>query len=103
MSQAIRESLELAAVRVRATLAAMRERNANIGPRYAIRLDQLRGWHVLTAVCSECRHRASMRLWEVTRGLPGHTYLMDVEDRLRCRHCGNREGNRIYVTLADRN
>jgi len=27
---------------------------------------------------------------------------MDLERRLRCRSCGNREGNRILVTMASR-
>ena len=80
----------------------MSEQNGNLGPRYAVRLDQLRNWHVLTAVCPECRHRVGMRLWQLTARHPGHEHLIDVEKRLRCRRCGNRTGNRIYVTIADR-
>jgi DNA-directed RNA polymerase subunit RPC12/RpoP len=80
----------------------MEEQRANLGPKYAIRLADLRGWHIITAVCSACRRRAQMRLWELTARHPGHTHLIDVERRLRCRHCGNREGNSVYVTIADR-
>jgi ribosomal protein L37E len=80
----------------------MPERNANIGPRYAVRLRDLRGWHVLTAVCGACGHRRDMRLWELTARHLGFAYLIDVERHLRCRRCGNREGNRVLVTVADR-
>lgn len=80
----------------------MGERNANLGPKYAVRLEYLRGWHVLTAVCPECRHRAQMRLWELTARHPGHAHLTDVEMKLRCRRCGNRTGNKVYVTIASR-
>ena len=80
----------------------MGERTGNLGPKYAIRLDQLRGWHVLTAVCPECRRRTQMRLWELTGRHPGHTHLTDVEKKLRCRQCGNCVGNKVYVTIADR-
>ena len=80
----------------------MAERNGNIGPRYAIRLSDLRSWHVLTAVCAECRHRTYLRLWQITAGRPHYTYLTDLEDKLRCQKCGNRAGNRILVTIAER-
>ena len=33
------------------------ERNKNIPPRYAIRLDDLRAWHVVFATCAVCQKR----------------------------------------------
>ena len=78
----------------------MQERRANIGPRYAIRLRDLKPQHIITAVCPACRHKATMRLWEITRGRGDYTYLTAVERSLRCRRCGDRGGARLYVTVA---
>jgi DNA-directed RNA polymerase subunit RPC12/RpoP len=80
----------------------MVERSANIGPRHAVRLSDLERWHVLTAVCRECRHRRQMRLWQLTAGRPHYTHLTEIEGRLRCQKCGNRESNRVLVTMAER-
>ena len=80
----------------------MAEQNTNIGPRYAVRLSDLERWHVLTAVCSACRHRRQMRLWQLLAGRPPYTHLTDVEAKLRCQRCGNREDNRVLVTMAAR-
>ena len=41
-----------------------------------------------------------LRPWELIAHHPGHTHLTDVEPKLRCRRCGNRAGNKIYVTVA---
>jgi ribosomal protein L37E len=84
------------------------EQSWNIPPRYAIRLGDLRHWHVVTVTCPACGHKG--RLDAATLGrtrpgrpsLPDHTRLMDLERRLRCRRCGNRDDNRILVTLAPR-
>lgn len=83
-------------------LQPVREQNENIGSRHAVRLDQLRGWHVLTAVCGTCKRRAQMRLWQLTARNPGHVHLINLEAKLVCRQCGSRKGNRVYVTLASR-
>jgi hypothetical protein len=48
----------------------------------------------------ECEHRMQMRLWELTACHPTHTHFIGVESRLRCCHCGNRGGNKVYVTVA---
>ncbi|MFZ1430739.1 MAG: hypothetical protein WAS21_28725 [Geminicoccaceae bacterium] len=42
-----------------------------------------------------------MRLWQITAGRQAHTFLTEIEDKLRCQECGNRTGNRIFVTVAD--
>ena len=79
----------------------MGERNANIGPRYAVRLLDLRPYHILTASCSHCRHKQTKRLWEITAGMPPHTFLSDMEQRLRCRRCGSRGDARLLVTVSE--
>ena len=80
----------------------MSEQNANIGQHYAVRLQDLRNWHLLTAVCGACRHQAWLRLWQLTAGQPAHARLIDIEARLRCQRCGNRAGNRVLVSIAER-
>ena len=44
-----------------------------------------------------------MRLWQLLAKRPTYTHLTEVEAKLRCQRCGNREGNRVLVTMADRN
>ena len=70
--------------------------------RYAIRLRDLKPQQTITAVCTaRRRHKATMRLWEITRGRSEHTHLTAVEASLRCRRCGDRGGARLYVTVSD--
>lgn len=88
--------------RARPSRARPLTREVALGPRYAIRLYQLRRWHILTARCGECGHTRHMRLWQVKIGLPGHAYLGDVEKRLFCQRCGNRDDNRVLVTMTPR-
>jgi DNA-directed RNA polymerase subunit RPC12/RpoP len=84
------------------------EQSRNIPPRYAIRLGDLRHWHVVTVTCPACGHKGRLDAAVLGRSRPGrppppgHTRLMDLERRLRCRRCGNRDDNRILVTLAPR-
>jgi DNA-directed RNA polymerase subunit RPC12/RpoP len=78
------------------------EHIGNIPPRYAIRLRDLRHWHVVTVSCPACGHKGRLDATALGRGQPDYTRLMDLERRLRCRSCGNREGNRIMVTMASR-
>ena len=79
----------------------MGERRANIPPRYAVRLRDLKPYHMLTAVCPACGHRASMRLWRITAGNPEHAFLTTVERRLRCQRCGARGDATVLVTVTE--
>ncbi|MGH6917599.1 MAG: hypothetical protein ACREJ0_07830 [Geminicoccaceae bacterium] len=79
----------------------MREQKENI-PYYAFRLDDLRAWHVVVAICGQCRHEAPVRQPQLTGGRPGYTRLRDLEPRLRCRRCGNTRHNRFSVGIARR-
>jgi DNA-directed RNA polymerase subunit RPC12/RpoP len=78
------------------------EQKGNIPPRYAIRLGDLRHWHVVTVTCPTCGHKGRVDATALGRGRPDHTRLMDLERKLRCRQCGNREDNRILVSMASR-
>lgn len=45
----------------------MPEQSRNsIDLKYVTRLGDLRNWHLLTAVCSACRHQRQVRLWQLT-------------------------------------
>jgi hypothetical protein len=78
----------------------MVERTGNIGPKYAIRLGDRRNWHRLTASCLVCGHRREMRMWQLRSRAPDTAKLMDVERRLRCMRCGNRDQCFVVVELA---
>ena len=78
------------------------EQKTNISPRYAIRLADLRHWHVITVSWPACGHKGRLEAMALGRGQPDYTRLMDLERRLRCRSCGNRQDNRLLVSMASR-
>ena len=71
-------------------------------PRYAFRLEDLRRWHVVEAVCPTCRHRAAIDHGRLTNGRPNHMRLADLEMKLRCLQCGCRGGHKLTVRLRPR-
>ena len=83
--------------------SARMEHNRNIPPRYAIRLDDLRAWHVVFATCAACGKRTHIDVRLLRHGRPSYTRLRDLERKLCCSSCGNRRGNTLSVTMALRN
>jgi hypothetical protein len=79
----------------------MQEQKENI-PYYAVRLEDLRAWHVVVAICGQCRHEAPLRHQQLIGRSGRHTRLRDLERRLRCLRCGNTRHNRFSVRLARR-
>jgi hypothetical protein len=79
------------------------EHNLNIPPRYAIRLDDLRAWHVIFATCAACGKRTHIGAKLLQHRRPPSTRLRDLERELRCSSCGNRQGNTLSVSMAPRN
>ena len=79
------------------------EQTENIGPKYAIRLADLREWHIVTATCFRCRHQVELTAGFVSWERPPHTYLTELERKLRCTRCDNRQNNTLSVRLAPRN
>lgn len=79
------------------------EHSGNIGPKYAIRLRDLREWHRVTARCLQCSHAVEFGgdflAWE----RPPTTFLTELEPKLRCTRCGNRQGNTLAVRMVSRN
>jgi hypothetical protein len=49
------------------------EQNKNIPPRYAIRLHDLRAWHVVFATCAACRKQTHIDARLLQHGRPPFT------------------------------
>ena len=79
------------------------EHSENIGPRYAIRLGDLRHWHIVTARCFKCSHETEFTGDFIAWERPPHTFLTELQPKLRCTQCGNRVGNMLTVRMAARN
>jgi len=52
------------------------ERSKNIPPRYAIRLEDLRAWHVIFATCAACGRRIHIDARLLQHGRPPYTWLL---------------------------
>lgn len=80
----------------------MGERRANISPRYAARLENLRRYHIVHAKCLPSGRQSRKRLWELGFGsLPPSTFLQDIEARLRCMRCGRRGESVLLVMVSE--
>jgi hypothetical protein len=79
----------------------MQEQKGNI-LYYAFCLEDLRAWHVVVAICGQCRHESPLRHQQLIGRRAHYTRLRDLERRLRCRRCGNARHNRFSVRLARR-
>ena len=78
------------------------EQRENIGQRYAIRLADLRDWHVVTATCFCCGRQGTIPIATLRRGRPDYTRLVDLERKLRCTACRSRESNTLEVRRKPR-
>jgi 5-methylcytosine-specific restriction endonuclease McrA len=69
------------------------ERSENIRDR------ELRGRHLLAAVCAQCGHRS----WRDVVFLPGRTaeQVDAIQARMICSKCGNRQGNRLHLAEGE--
>ena len=76
--------------------------DARLPPRYALRLEDLRAWHVVRVSCQVCRHKGEIAAMALSRGRPGYIRLVDLEGRLRCRNCGARGRASLVVDLRPR-
>lgn len=77
------------------------------GPRYTLRLGELRQWHVIVARCFNCGREGTIYPAALLKKKNGrwteHTRLVEIEPRLRCRSCGNRFGNSWTIMQLTRN
>ena len=79
------------------------EQTENIGPKHAIRLADLREWHVVTATCFKCGYQGQLTAGYLAWDRPPHTYLTELEPKLCCTRCHNRAGNKLSVRRMPRN
>jgi hypothetical protein len=61
-----------------------------------------RGRLNLAAVCGACRHSTPIWLWQLIKGRSEYQRLIEVEAKLRGQRCGNRTGNMVQASAADR-
>jgi hypothetical protein len=54
-----------------------------LGPKYAVRLGDLRFWHVRQVTCFSCRHVATVSPALLLQRFGEHQPLADLEDRFR--------------------
>jgi len=68
-----------------------------LGPKYQVRVGDLREWHVLQATCWKCGHIGDTYPTRLKKRWSDYERLIDLERRLRCANCGNRESNSWQV------
>ena len=71
-------------------------------PRYAFRLEDLRAFHLVRAVCHACAHTAIIPNATLQQGRPNYTRLVSLEKQLRCRNCGARGKASLDVEFRPR-
>ncbi len=71
-------------------------------PRYAFRLEDLRQWHIIEAVCWQCNRTAVIRHDVLKRGRPLHARVVDLEAKLRCKECDRRGGHSLSIRSMPR-
>ncbi|WFU51541.1 hypothetical protein QA637_19965 (plasmid) [Sinorhizobium terangae] len=64
---------------------------------YASTLETLPEWYVLVAKCGKCLHQAPIDRRQIARRRGGRTSLMAIAGMLKCRRCGNAEGNELLL------
>ena len=81
------------------------KKNEMPGPRYALRLGDLRQWHVIEVRCFKCGKEGTVYPAVLLKGgrWTEHTRLVELEPRFRCRACGNRFGNSWNIMRLSRN
>lgn len=65
-------------------------------------VEQLAEWHLLEGCCGKCGHVGKVYWSRIKSRFMPSELLSDVENRFRCRTCGNRRQNRIVVTMMVR-
>ena len=94
----------LSPVALLATVSAMEHKqNIILGPRYQVRLEDLRDWHVLEIRCGRCSRTGRLYPSTLRRRWQGYMRLVELERHLVCRVCRNRDFNTWVVRKQDRN
>lgn len=70
---------------------------ATLGPKYQVRVGDLREWHVLQVTCWQCGHSSEIYTARLKKRWSDYERLIDLEARLRCVKCRNKDGNSWQV------
>ena len=68
-----------------------------LGPKYQVRVGDLREWHVLQVTCWQCGHSSEIYAARLKKRWSDYERLIDLEARLRCVKCRNKDGNSWQV------
>lgn len=81
------------------------EQTSNIvtGPRFQIRLEDLRDWHAIEVTCFVCSHRGHLHSPWLRQHWSLNTRLVDLERKFVCGRCGNRTANTWQIVTLGRN
>lgn len=79
-----------------------RLKNISVGQQDDVRLDDLGEWDRFEAMCVRCRHRRVLNPAGFRRRWPGATRVADLARKLRCKGCGNRDGNSLGLRRVKR-
>ncbi|MEM7444367.1 MAG: hypothetical protein AAF414_13665 [Pseudomonadota bacterium] len=82
---------------------ARQHRLEDLGPRHEIRLSDLHEWHIIRIRCQWCGRSGQLYPSVLKKRYQTGQRLIDLERRLRCKSCGNTDGNiwRIYRLPRD--
>jgi hypothetical protein len=59
-----------------------------LGPRYAVRLEDLRAEHAVLIECVACRHRALVAPHRLHDRFAGFERMSQIAGAMRCKRCG---------------
>ena len=74
-----------------------------LGPKYEVRLGDLKPWHVLKVTCLQCRRAVTVSPAPLLMRFGEYPRIVGIEERFACTECGNRAGNSVKVLRLDRN
>jgi hypothetical protein len=64
-------------------------REDTLGPKYNVRLGDLRSWHVLQVTCLQCRRVATIHPGPLLKRFGEHQRLAQLEEKFGCTGCGS--------------
>ena len=85
-------------IRAPAYLPGMEQfRNITLGPRYAVRLEDIKDGHCFRGRCLACAHEKIVTPDTLRGSFPEYTRIIEIEKKLKCEACGNGTGNILTV------
>lgn len=78
-------------------------KQVTLGPKYGIRLSDLKAWHAVGVTCFQCKRTSLVWPDELRKRFSNSTLIGDFEDRLKCTRCTNKMFNSWQIMQVDRN